>query len=338
MSARAVIFGCTGPELLPEEAAFFRDAGPWGFILFARNINNPAQVIKLVDDLRSCAGRPSAPVLIDQEGGRVARLTPPHWRTAPSADKLGQLYERQKPALARQACKLNGRLLANELAALGITVDCVPVLDVPAPGGHQIIGDRAFASDPVIVAELGRAMCEGLLAGGVLPVIKHIPGHGRAGADSHLDLPQVTASLDELRRTDFAPFRALRDMPLAMTAHVAYTAIDGAAPASHSAKIIRDIIRGEIGFEGVLMCDDLGMKALKGDFAERAGKAIAAGCDVLLHCSGVMTEMREVLRETPMLSGQAMVRCATALAHLQIPDKFDAVAAKAQLDGLLDKI
>jgi len=334
MTARAIIFGCSGPELLPKEADFFRDAGPWGFILFARNIKSPQQVTELVDDLRDCVGRPGAPVLIDQEGGRVTRLTPPHWRMAPPAEKFGQLYS-QRPAQALAACKLNGRLLAHELAALGITVDCVPVLDVPAPGGHQIIGDRAFASDPAIVAELGRAICEGLMAGGVLPVIKHIPGHGRAGADSHLDLPQVSASLDELRRTDFAPFRALRDMPLAMTAHVAYTAIDGAVPASHSAKIIRDIIRGEIGFDGVLMCDDLGMKALKGDFAERAARAIAAGCDVLLHCSGVMTEMREVLRETPMLSSQAMVRCAAALAHLQIPDKFDAVAAKAQLDGLL---
>lgn len=336
MSARAVIFGCSGPKLLPEEAAFFRDAGPWGFILFARNIKSPEQVTELVDDLRDCVGRPSAPVLIDQEGGRVARLTPPHWRIAPPAEKFGQLYARQNPVQAIAASRLNGRLLAHELAALGITVDCVPVLDVPAPGGHQIIGDRAFASDPAIVAELGRAMCEGLMAGGVLPVIKHIPGHGRAGADSHLDLPQVSASLDELRRSDFAPFRALRDMPLAMTAHVAYTSIDGATPASHSAKIIREIIRGEIGFDGVLMCDDLGMKALKGDFAERAGKAIAAGCDVLLHCSGEMKEMREVLREAPMLSGQAMVRCAAALAHLQMPDKFDAVAAQARLAALLE--
>ena len=336
MTARAVIFGCAGPELLPEEAAFFRDSGPWGFILFARNIKSPEQVAELVDSLRNCVGRPSAPVLIDQEGGRVARLTSPHWRTAPPAEKFGQLYARQNPVLARQACKLNGRLLAHELAALGITVDCVPVLDVPAPGGHQIIGDRAFASDPAIVAELGRAICEGLMAGGVLPVIKHIPGHGRAGADSHLDLPQVSASLDELRRTDFAPFRALRDMPLAMTAHVAYTAIDGAVPASHSAKIIRDIIRGEIGFDGVLMCDDLGMKALKGDFAERAGKAIAAGCDVLLHCSGVMTEMREVMKETPALTGQAAVRCTAALSQLRLPDKFDAGAAKLRLTALLE--
>ncbi len=335
MTARAVIFGCAGTELLPAEAAFFRDAGPWGFILFARNIKSPEQVIELVDSLRDCVGRPGAPVLIDQEGGRVARLIPPQWRSAPPADIFGRLHQKQKPDVARQACKLNARLLAHELSALGISVDCVPVLDVPATGGHQIIGDRAFSSDPEIVAELGRAQCEGLMAGGVLPVIKHIPGHGRAAADSHLDLPLVTVSLDELRRTDFAPFRALRDMPLAMTAHVAFSAIDGDIPASHSEKIIRDIIRGEIGFEGALMCDDLGMKALKGGFAERAARAIAAGCDVLLHCSGVMTEMREILRETPILSGKGMVRCAAALAHLQMPDKFDAVAAKAQLDGLL---
>lgn len=335
MNARAVIFGCSGPKLSFEETAFFRDAGPWGFILFARNIQSPEQTIELVDSLRDCVGRPSAPVLIDQEGGRVARLKLPYWRAAPPAEQFGQLYHRQNPALARQACMLNGRLLAHELAALGISVNCAPVLDVPAPGGHDVIGDRAFASDPAIVAELGRALCEGLMAGGVLPVIKHIPGHGRAGADSHLDLPQVSTNLDELRRTDFAPFRALRDMPLAMTAHVAYTAIDGATPASHSAKIIGDIIRGDIGFNGVLMCDDLGMKALSGSFAERAAKAIAAGCDMLLHCSGVMTEMREIAPETPLLSGLAMLRCAAALAHLRMPDKFDAVAAKAQLDGLL---
>ncbi len=332
MSARAVIFGCSGPELLPSEAAFFRDAGPWGFILFARNILNPAQVTKLVDDLRSCVERVSAPVLIDQEGGRVARLRPPQWRAAPAAAIFGQLYEKQNAQAALRASRLNGRLLAHELAGLGITVDCVPVLDVPAPDGHQVIGDRAFASDPAIVAELGRAMCEGLLAGGVLPVIKHIPGHGRAGADSHHDLPQVTASLDELRRTDFAPFKALCDMPLAMTAHVAYTAIDGATPASHSAKIIREIIRGEIGFGGALMCDDLGMAALQGDFAGRARKAIAAGCDVLLHCSGVMAEMREVVRESPALAGMAAARCSAALAQLQIPDDFDAVAAASQLE------
>lgn len=336
MTARAVIFGCSGPELSPDEAAFFRDSGPWGFILFARNIKSPEQTIELVDSLRDSVGRPGAPVLIDQEGGRVARLTPPHWRAAPPAEKFGQLYARQNPDLARQACELNGRLLAHELAALGITVDCVPVLDVPAPGGHQIIGDRAFASDPAIVAELGRAMCEGLMAGGVLPVIKHIPGHGRAGADSHFDLPQVATSLDELRRTDFAPFRALRDMPLAMTAHVAYTAIDGAVPASHSAKIIGDIIRGEIGFEGVLMCDDLGMKALTGDFAERAGRAIAAGCDLLLHCSGEMTEMREIMKQTPALTGQAAMRCTAALSQLRVPDKFDAIAAQARLTALLE--
>ncbi|MSP42705.1 MAG: beta-N-acetylhexosaminidase, partial [Alphaproteobacteria bacterium] len=321
MTARAVLFGCSGPKLLPEEAAFFRDAGPWGFILFARNIQIPDQVIDLINSLRDSVGRLAAPVLIDQEGGRVARLTPPHWRKAPPAALFGKLFA-HNPVAAQEACRINARLLADELSGLGVNVDCAPVLDVPAPGGHQIIGDRAFASDPETVAALGLAQCEGLMQGGVLPVIKHMPGHGRAGADSHLDLPFVTASLDELRRSDFAPFRSLRGMPLAMTAHVAYPALDGDVPASHSSKIIREIIRTEIGFDGVLMCDDLGMSALRGGFAERASKAVAAGCDVLLHCSGVLSEMREVIKEAPALSGQAARRCAAALAQLRMPDKF----------------
>jgi beta-N-acetylhexosaminidase len=335
VSARAVLFGCSGPKLLPEEAAFFRDAGPWGFILFARNIQAPEQVIELVDDLRDCIGRTAAPVLIDQEGGRVARLTPPHWRKAPPAAVFGNLFQRN-PEAAREACRLNARLMAAELSALGINVDCVPVLDVPAPGGHQIIGDRAFATNPETVALLGLAQCEGMLLGGVLPVIKHIPGHGRAGADSHHDLPLVTASLEELRRSDFIPFSALRDLPMAMTAHVAYAALDGDVPASHSSRIIQDIIRVELGFDGVLMCDDLGMSALRGGFAERAQKAIAAGCDVLLHCSGVMAEMREVIREAPILAGAAARRCAVALSQLQLPDRFDAVAARNRLASLLE--
>lgn len=335
MSARAVLFGCSGPKLLPEEAAFFRDSGPWGFILFARNIQTPEQVIELVDDLRDSIGRAAAPVLIDQEGGRVARLTPPHWRKAPPAAVFGNLFQRN-PEAAREACHLNARLLADELSALGINVDCVPVLDVPAPGGHQIIGDRAFATNPETVALLGLAQCEGMLQGGVLPVIKHSPGHGRAGADSHHDLPLVTASLEELRRSDFIPFSALRDLPMAMTAHVAYMALDGDVPASHSSRIIKDIIRTELGFDGVLMCDDLGMSALRGSFAERAQKAIAAGCDVLLHCSGVMAEMREVIREAPVLAGAAASRCAVALSQLQLPDRFDAAAARDRLASLLE--
>ena len=335
MSARAVIVGCSGPELLPDEAAFFRDSGPWGFILFARNIKSREQVIELVDSLRASVGRDSAPVLIDQEGGRVARLTPPVWRAAPPAATLGELYGRN-PDAAREACYINARLLAEELAGLGVTVNCAPVLDVPAPGSHTVIGDRAFASDAKIVAELGQSMCEGLLAGGVLPVIKHIPGHGRAMADSHHDLPQVTAALDELRRSDFAPFRALSDMPLAMTAHVAYMVLDGATPASLSPKIINGIIRGEMEFGGVLMCDDLGMAALTGDFAERARRALSAGCDVVLHCSGVMSEMRAVMKACPALAGTAAVRCAAALARLRLPDSFDAAGAQARLIALLE--
>ncbi|MEQ1887973.1 MAG: beta-N-acetylhexosaminidase [Alphaproteobacteria bacterium] len=335
MSARAVIVGCSGPVLLPEEAAFFRDSGPWGFILFARNIKSREQVIELVDSLRASVGRNSAPVLIDQEGGRVVRLTPPVWRAAPPAAIFGQLYVRN-PDGAREACYLNARLLAGELASLGITVDCAPVLDVPASGSHTVIGDRAFASDPMIVAELGQSMCDGLLAGGVLPVIKHIPGHGRAMADSHHDLPQVTAALDELRHSDFAPFQALSDMPMAMTAHVAFTVLDGATPASLSAKIINEIIRCEMGFGGVLMCDDLGMAALTGHFAERARRALQAGCDVVLHCSGVMSEMHAVMKACPALAGTAAARCAAALARLRLPDRFDAVAAQARLTALLE--
>lgn len=335
MTAHAVIFGCAGPELLPEERQFFRDVNPWGFILFARNIQNPDQLAGLVRQLRECTGRMDTPVLIDQEGGRVARLKPPHWRTVPPGAVFGALYDRN-PENARAACYLNARLLSAELAGLGVNVDCVPVLDVPAAGSHQIIGDRAFASDPAIVAELGRVMCEGMLAGGVLPVIKHIPGHGRAGADSHLDLPKVGAALEALQRTDFVPFLALNDMPLAMTAHVAYTALDGDIPASHSGKIIETIIRGALGFDGVLMCDDLGMAALQGSFAERGRKAITAGCDLLLHCSGVMTEMRDVMRETPVLAQKAAVRCDAALACLRPPDAFDAAEARAKLAALLE--
>lgn len=334
MAARAVIFGCAGTSLATSESAFFRDADPWGFILFARNVETPRQVAALVEQLCAAVGRADAPVLIDQEGGSVARLTPPHWRKAPPAAAFGRLYM-SNPEAAREACYLNARLLADELTGLGITVDCAPVLDIPAAGSHQIIGDRAFGTDPDCVVELGRAMCEGLLAGGVLPVIKHIPGHGRAVADSHQSLPVVAASHDELLRTDFAPFRALADMPLAMTAHVAFSDIDGHTPASLSQALIRNVIRGDIGFHGALMCDDLGMAALEGDFAGRACKAITAGCDLLLHCSGEMAQMRDIMRETPVLAGAALARCANALARRRAPETFDAPQGQARLAQLL---
>lgn len=334
MASRAVIFGCSGTSLSGDEIAFFRDADPWGFILFARNIETPQQALALTAQLRAAVGRDDAPILIDQEGGRVARLKPPHWRVAPPAAVFGQLYDRN-PADAIEACYLNARLLADELIALGVTVDCAPVLDVPIPGAHQIIGDRAFAAYPAIIAKLGRAMCEGFFAGGVLPVIKHIPGHGRAGADSHLDLPAVATPHGELALTDFAPFKSLADMPLAMTAHVAFTAIDGQTPASLSKRLVNEIIRNEIGFDGALMCDDLGMAALQGDFSSRAHSAIEAGCDLVLHCSGAMTEMQAVMPEVPQLAGKALLRCNRALALLQKPDDFDPQQGLARLAQLL---
>lgn len=303
----AVIFGCAGPRLADDERAFFRDADPFGFILFARNVVSPAQVRALTDDLRACVGRADTPVLIDQEGGRVARLKPPHWRVAPPAARFGALYA-DEPEAAVEAARLNARLIAAELAPLGIDVDCAPVLDVVVEGAHNVIGDRAFAGTPGIVAALGRAQAEGLLAGGVMPVVKHLPGHGRARADSHLELPVVEASRAELEASDFVPFRALADMPWAMTAHVLYRALSSNQPATMSETLVRDVIRGHIGFDGLLVTDDLSMGALEGAYAERARAALAAGCDVLLHCNGDAAQMREIAAVTPALTGAACER------------------------------
>ena len=329
----ASILGCAGPGLSAEEAAFFRDVRPWGFILFKRNIEAPDQVRALVEALRETVGRPNAPVLIDQEGGRVQRLGPPHWRRYPPGRAYGQLSAND-PLLRREITRLGARLMAHDLAALGINVDCVPVLDVPAPDGHEVIGDRAYGETPEEVSSLGRAAAEGLIAGGVLPVIKHIPGHGRARADSHLDLPVVEASLAELDARDFPPFRVLSDMPMAMTAHVVYSAIDKRAPATTSRRAIRRIIRGAIGFDGLLMSDDLSMKALQGDFAERARASLAAGCDVVLHCNGEMAEMRAVIAGTKALAGRAKARAEAALARIaRAPEPFDVEAARARFDA-----
>lgn len=330
----ASILGCRGPVLTPQEAALFHAVRPWGFILFKRNIEAPAQVRALVSALRETVGRDNAPVFIDQEGGRVQRLGPPHWRVYPPGRAYGLaaggLIERQ--GLAR----LGARLMAHDLAELGVNADCVPVLDVPAPDGHEIIGDRAYGDTPEVVAALGRAAAEGLLAGGVLPVIKHIPGHGRARADSHQDLPVVETPLAALEARDFPPFQALSDMPVAMTAHVVYAAVDAAAPATTSAKVIDRIIRGAIGFDGLLMSDDLSMKALAGDFADRARASLAAGCDLVLHCNGDMDEMRAVLSGTGVLSGKAEARADAALARLaRRPEPLDVAAGHARLDAAL---
>jgi len=289
-----------------------------GFILFKRNCDTPAQIQALTEELRDSIDDPLAPVLIDQEGGRVARLKPPHWRAAPAAGRFGALYADDRDR-ALAACRVNAELIGHELAALGIDVDCLPMLDVRrADSDPQVIGDRAFGEDPAQVAALGRAALEGLRAAGVEGVIKHLPGHGRALSDSHRDLPRVTASMAELRGTDFVPFRAMRDQVLGMTAHVVYDAIDPEACATLSPAAIR-LIRDELGFDGLLMTDDLSMGALTGPMGARACAALAAGCDVILHCNGEMDEMQAVAAAVPALSGDASRRAARAEAARPAP-------------------
>jgi beta-N-acetylhexosaminidase len=335
MRSRA-IYGCAGSVLSAAERSFFRDVRPWGFILFGRNIENPAQIRALVAALRDTVDDSAAPVLIDQEGGRVARLKPPHWAERPAAARFGALYA-QNQEMAREATYLNARLIAHDLAGLSINVDCLPVLDVPATGAHDIIGDRAFAGDPTTIIDLGRAQIEGLMEGGVLPVMKHIPGHGRAGSDSHLALPRVNATVEELSASDFVTFRSLDSCPIAMTAHVVYDSIDPQRPATTSPKVIRDVIRGEIGFEGLLMSDDLSMKALDGPLALRARAALFAGCDLVLHCNGDMDEMKDVASEVKELDGLVLKRSEQALSHLAAADPgFDPAQAAARLAMLLE--
>jgi beta-N-acetylhexosaminidase len=309
--SKAAIFGCAGKVLTAPERAFFAANNPFGFILFARNVETPDQVRALVKALRESVGRADAPVLIDQEGGRVARLKPPHWRAAPAAAKIAALADHDIDA-ACEAAWLNARLIGGELAALGIDVDCAPVCDVPVPGSHDVIGDRAYGSDPGRVATLARAAALGFIDAGVLPVIKHLPGHGRTRVDSHLALPVVDASRAELETTDFVPFRALADMPWGMTGHLRFTALDPERPATTSPTVIRDVIRGQIGFDGLLLTDDLSMKALGGSFAERTRLALAAGCDIALHCNGDMAEMEGVASAAPPLTETARKRIARA--------------------------
>ena len=335
MITRAFIAGCSGLELTPDETAFFRDAAPWGFILFKRNVESPDQVRALCLALRNTVGRADAPILIDQEGGRVQRMGPPHWPKYPPGEAYARLYGND-PIVWRELTRLGARLMAHDLLSVGINVDCLPVLDVPVPGAHDVIGDRAYGKDPQTVAVLGRAASEGLLAGSVLPVIKHIPGHGRAFADSHLSLPVVDTSRDELERHDFAPFRILADMPLAMTAHVVYTALDPERPATTSPQVIDTIIRGHIGYDGLLMSDDLSMQALTGSFRDRAEASFAAGCDVVLHCNGQLAEMVPIAEASPVLSGRAERRAEAALQRIRHePEPLDPVDARARLDAAL---
>ncbi len=333
---RAAVFGCAGERLSPEEREFFARTAPLGFILFARNCRSRQQVRRLVEDLRAAVDRADAPVLIDQEGGRVARLRPPEWRAAPAAAVFGHLATRN-PEAARRATELNARLLAAELVELGITVNCLPLLDLPVAGSHDVIGDRAFGGDAELVADLGAAVCRGLLAGGVLPVIKHLPGHGRAGVDSHHDLPVVDTPRMLLEETDFAPFRALAAAPLGMTAHVVYTALDPERPATTSLTVIDDVIRGSIGFQGLLFSDDLSMSALAGGLGERTASALAAGCDVALHCNGRANEMAAVAKAVGPLEGAAAERWMAARARLEPPSPFEAEAALSELQALLSE-
>jgi beta-N-acetylhexosaminidase len=336
MPSRAFITGVSGPELTASEREFLRAERPLGFILFKRNVDSPAQVTRLVAELRETMGEPDTPVLIDQEGGRVQRLGPPHWPAYPPGAVFGSLYDRD-PALGLQAAWLSNRLIAADLAELGITVDCLPLADVPVAGADAVIGNRAYGTEPAKVAAIARAVTEGLEQGGVLPVLKHIPGHGRATADSHFRLPTVDTAREELERTDFAAFIPLADLPMAMTAHVVFCTLDPAQPATTSATIIQQVIRGRIGFQGLLMSDDVSMNALAGSIAERTRAIVGAGCDMVLHCNGKLDEMREVASQAPELSGKALERAVKALASRQAPQPFNRRSARVELDALVQQ-
>jgi beta-N-acetylhexosaminidase len=332
MSA-AFITGLAGPALSPNEAGFLKSSRPCGIILFARNIQNPDQVRRLVNDVRAAVGSARVLVLVDQEGGRVQRLRPPHWRMLPSAAAYARLYA-ANPEMALAAARQVARLTAADLAALGINTNCAPVLDVPVFGSHDVIGDRAYGSTVEQVVALGRAVAEGLVSGGVLPVIKHIPGHGRATVDSHFQLPIVTATHAELVRTDFAAFRGLADMPAAMSAHVVFTELDS-IPASISGVLISQVVRGSIGFDGLLISDDLSMKALSGGLRARAEAVICAGGDVALHCNGDLLEMQAVAEGVPCLTQVSKVRFERALQAPQQSEDFDPIEAEACLEEVL---
>jgi len=334
MSTRAFITGISGLELTADERAFLRAERPWGFILFKRNVDNPAQVSALVEELRETTGDLGAPVLIDQEGGRVQRLGPPHWPVYPPGAVFGALHDIQ-PELGLRAAWLSSRLIAADLIDLGITVDCLPLADVPIEGADAVIGNRAYGTTPAKVSAIARAVTDGLAAGGVLPVLKHIPGHGRANADSHHALPIVDCAKSELEASDFEAFRPLADLPMAMTAHVVFNALDATQPATTSATIIDEVIRGGIGFQGLLMSDDVSMNALAGSIAERTRAIVSAGCDVVLHCNGKLDEMRAVAAETPLLKGRADERARAAIAARQQPQPFDRAAGRAELEQLI---
>jgi beta-N-acetylhexosaminidase len=330
----AAVVGVAGLHLTDDERQLLRARPPWGFILFRRNCGSPEQVRQLVGDLREASRRLDAPVLIDQEGGRVRRLQPPHWPARPPARRIGVLAEADLAA-GREAAFLVARLIAHDLRGLGITINCAPVLDLALPEQTSAIGDRAVSADPEIVAALGQSAIAGHLAGGVLPVIKHLPGHGRARVDSHVALPVVESVRSTLAASDWAPFRACAGAPLAITAHVLFTDLDRERPATLSPTIVEEVIRGEIGFRGALLSDDLSMGALGGSLGERAARARAAGCDIAVHCNGRQDEMVDVLDAAGPLEGEGAARVALALARQTPPTAFDPVAAEEQLADLL---
>ena len=327
---KAFICGCAGLALSWEERAFLREIDPWGLIVFRRNVEDRDQLRDLIGSFRECVGRTDAPVLVDQEGGRVQRMAPPHWRAYPAA---GAIEAGLDPSEAETAARLIARLIAYDLSEVGITVDCAPVLDVAEAETHAVIGARAFSDRPDRAAAMGRAFAEGLLEGELVPVVKHMPGHGRARADSHHELPVVDATRQELER-DFLPFAELRDLPMAMSAHVVFAALDPVRPATASRIVVQEIMRGAIGFDGLIMSDDVSMKALRGPFDDRAQAIFDAGLDIVLHCNSELNEARAVASAAPELSGQALRRAKAAIAARVVPQPLDLEEAEAKLASI----
>lgn len=332
--SKAMILGCSGLTLTQEEIALYKAEQPWGFILFGRNIGDAQQITDLVASMREAVGRPDAPVLIDQEGGRVQRIRPPILQSYPNAQALGAIYLRDREQGLRAAW-LMSRLHAFDLMRFGITVDCLPVLDVPVEGASNVIGNRAYGFDPKMVSEMGQAAADGLKAGGMLPVMKHIPGHGRGMVDSHHELPVVDVPLDDLDAHDFVPFRALNKELMGMSAHLVFNAIDPERPATTSRKVIEEIIRGRIGFDGLLMSDDSSMNALNGTLGERAANIVAGGCDIVLHCNGVMSEMLQVVKEVPPLTGRSLERAKAVEAGFPAADNADEASLRDEFNAML---
>ncbi|MCQ0987449.1 beta-N-acetylhexosaminidase [Jiella marina] len=323
-ASKAWIAAPLGLTLSREERSFFADERPWGFILFSRNVDTANQVADLVAELKDVGGRATTPIFVDQEGGRINRLRPPLAPEYPPPAEIGRLYAID-PQAGERAAWLQGRLLAADIMAYGFNADCIPCVDVPVEGAHSVIGDRAYGVNPETVATLGRAVADGAMAAGVLPVMKHVPGHGRGKADSHYELPRVATPRTELSKTDFVPFRALAHLPAAMTAHILYTDIDPTFPATLSPIVIEEIIRGEIGFDGLLMTDDMSMKALSGDLYDLGQQALTAGCDLLLHCNGDMEEMQRIARAAQPLAKDSERRARAAEAILETTTETESV-------------